>query len=94
LVTSGRLSRELYERYEEGGGFEIDNRQRALAQHYGVPTSLLDWSEDPFVAAYFAIQSAPDTDDGELACVWALNKLLAGRSPGERSKQASTDQIC
>ena len=29
----------------------------ATAQHFGIPTSLLDWSTDPFVAVRFAAQS-------------------------------------
>jgi FRG domain len=39
-----------------------------LAQHYGLPTRLLDWSENPLIAVYFAVSEHPD-DDG---CLWAL----------------------
>jgi len=42
-----------------------------LARHYGLPTRLLDWSGNPLVALYFAVQN--DDEDG---CLWAMYPLF------------------
>lgn len=43
-----------------------------LMQHYRMPTRLLDWSEDAFVALLFALKDH-DESKGENAVVWILN---------------------
>lgn len=37
-----------------------------LAQHYGIPTALLDWTSNPLVALFFACQPETGFPDGEV----------------------------
>lgn len=54
----------------------------ALMQHHGVPTRLIDWTESPYVATFFAVED-PASLDGNCA-VWAISSEWCQ----ERSAQA------
>ncbi len=55
----------------------------ALAQHYRIPTSLLDWTRQPYIAAFFAaedvINNVKTYDPGSLLVVWAVYFPFLGK---------------
>lgn len=57
----------------------------SMAQHYNVPSRMLDWSENCLVALYFAVE---DTDNEEDGVVWVIN------SSRYRDWLISNDPVC
>ena len=48
----------------------------ALAQHYGIPTRLLDWSRQSYIAAFFAAESALKVGTPEVLGIDASSNLV------------------
>lgn len=78
LRLEGRQSEStLLKRFKQSAAMLIDTAPKQsfdwlfLMQHYGVPTRLLDWSESPLVALYFAVENIDDHGDKDGA-LWLL----------------------
>lgn len=91
LTIEQSLEHRLAGRFKQNALQMVDERPVGewewlfLMRHHGLPSRLLDWSESPLTALYFAAQSEEDPDkDGAIWVLWprALNALSNLTDPG------------
>lgn len=67
-----KLFREFKQKLARFEKNKSDFECAVIAQHYGVPTRLLDWTTNPFVALFFSLNSTGSAD----GCVYILSHTV------------------
>jgi hypothetical protein len=110
IMRDGKSDAEVFERerrlitrfrqrsmaYWPAGYPQNDWEHLFAMQHYGVPTRLLDWSENLFVAAYFAlssIESHAGLHDTCTPTIWCFDPVHWNRSMPGLSEYGDTIRV-
>lgn len=80
LVPSITALLDRFKDYCNHNSVEVANPKNDLewyfiAQHYGLPTTLLDWTEDPMIALFFAIHNSDPADSNVNVFLCSPNNL-------------------
>ena len=68
--------------FRSSDSIEQREYQLSLLQHYGLKTPALDWSTDPLVALYFALDKYEYIEDGPFPVVYILNPSILNKYAG------------